>query len=102
MTEILRLADVAASKNDRWLFLCALLILGVVVWFAVRWLINKHEALMTEHRSDQQQYTTSLITISTNVNATNRELAVVLARNSAALDDNSSELRNCRENHKRA
>jgi hypothetical protein len=102
MTEILRLADVAAGKNDRWLFLAVLLVLGLVVWLAVRWLIIKHEALLTEHRDDQRQYTSSLVSISTAVNATNRELAVVLSRNSAALDDNTSELRRCFESRKRA
>ncbi|MBK8001730.1 MAG: hypothetical protein IPK15_24260 [Verrucomicrobia bacterium] len=100
MSELLHAADVAATRNDRWLFIAVLMVLGIVVFFAVRWLINKHEALMTEHRGDQQQYTTSLLNITADVNKTNRDLAVVLERNTSALKDTAEELRQSRDSRR--
>lgn len=99
MTEIINTANHASAQSDRWLFLFVLCVLAVVVFWAVRWLINKHEDLMVEHRADQQAYTTQLTTITFAVNKTNQELAVVLARTSTALDENSDELRRSREKH---
>ena len=108
MNDIVSAADHAANQSDRWLFLFVLSVLGVVVLWAARWLLNKHEALMVEHRVDQQTYTTQhradqqaytnqLSALTSAVNKTNQELAVVLDRNSTALDENSAELRRGRD-----
>ena len=97
MNDILTVTNHAAAQTDRWLFLLVLAVLGVVVMWAVRWLIGKHEALIIEHRADQLAYTSQLATITKDVNKTNQELAVVLNRNSSALDQNTDELRRQRE-----
>ncbi len=100
MNDIINAANHASAQSDRWLFIVVLLVLGAVVMWAVRWLVGKHEALMTEHRADQQAYTSQLAGITHDVNKTNQELAVVLDRNSRSLDENSNELRRCRENER--
>ncbi len=97
MNDLLRAADAAASKNDRWLFLFVLFVFGVAVFFALKWLINKYESAVRDHRTDLQTYTTSLVSITSDYNRTNRELAVVLDRNSTALDETATELKICRE-----
>lgn len=86
MADIINVTTAASQQTDRWLFIFILLIFGVVIFWSVKWLIAKHEALMCEHRADQLSYTSSLSKIVADVNQTNRELAVVLDRNSAALN----------------
>ena len=97
MKDIIDAANHASTQSDRWLFIVVLIVLGIFVMWSVRWLIGKHEALMVEHRADQQAFTTQLAGITRDVNKTNQELAVVLDRNSRSLDENSNELRRCRE-----
>jgi hypothetical protein len=100
MNELIRAADYAAGRSDRWLFIFILLGAGVGILFFVRWLIGRYEQLMAEHRADQQQFSTALINITAENNKTARELAVVLDRCAGALEENNTHLRLCRETHK--
>ena len=100
MNELVKAADYAASKTDRWLFIAVLLVSMVGVLLFVRWLIGRYEQLMTEHRLDQQQFSTALLNISAENNKTSKELAVVLDRCDCALEENTDHLRLCRETHK--
>lgn len=97
MNEVLHAANSMAEKNDHWLFIATLLVFGVATIGALRWLVGKYERLMDQARSDQQGYSTTLLNICAEQNKTARELAVVLARCTDALEDNSTQLRLRRE-----
>lgn len=101
MNDLLRIADAAASKNDRWLFVIVLIVLGAVVLFAVRWLLAKLDALQSEHRTDQQSYTNKLEILVHQGNDINKTLAVSLERNSCALESNTEVLQQCTNELKR-
>lgn len=100
MNEFLRAASLLASKNDHYLFIATLLLFGVAVAFALRWLVGKHEKLMDLSREDQKQYSTTILNLTAEQNKTAKDLAVVLDRCAGSLEENSIELRLCREQHK--
>lgn len=96
MNNVIETANELAMKNDRWLFLATLLIFGVAVFFAFRWLVGKHEKLVSEQRTDQQQYTTSLLNITAEGNRTSRDLLSVLEKNTNAIENNTEIVERCR------
>jgi len=89
MDSILDIANQAAVKNDRWMFVATLLVFAVAVFFAMRWLVSKHETITDQARSDQQQYTTSLLNIAAENNKTSRDLLSVLEKNTSAIECNT-------------
>lgn len=89
MQTAIDIANAVAIKNDRWMFIATLLCFGVAVFFAMRWLVRKHEALVVEHRSDHHQYTTTLLNITAEQNRTARDLLSVLEKNTAAIECNT-------------
>lgn len=100
MEELLRAANAVSGKNDHWLFIATLLLFFVAVFFALRWLVGKHEKLMDLSREDQKQYSTTILNLTAEQNKTAKDLAVVLDRCACSLEENSTELRLCREQHK--
>lgn len=96
MNNVIDTANQLAMKNDRWLFLATLLIFGLAVFFAFRWLVGKHEKITDQGRSDQQQYTTSLLNITAENNRTARDLLSVLEKNTNAIESNTEIVERCR------
>jgi len=39
----------AAAKNDWWLFIATLVVLGVFIWFILRSFMGQHEHMITDH-----------------------------------------------------
>jgi hypothetical protein len=89
METILRAADHAADKSDRWLFLAALIVLMLSFGIAMRWLVGRFE-------KGQEQLTL----IATESIKTNERLAVVIDHNNRTLEEANDYLRICRETHK--
>ena len=93
--EILDLANQAAVKNDRWMFIATLLCFGLAVFWAFRWLVAKHEKITDQGRADQQQYTTSLLNITAENNRCSRDLLSVLEKNTLAIESNTDVIEKC-------
>jgi hypothetical protein len=99
-TDLLRLIDYAADKNDRWLFIAALIVLGVFVWFVLRSFMRQHERLISDHRKARNDYQTSLRKLVGEQSAANQKLIACLDNNSKVLQECRDELRLCREERK--
>jgi hypothetical protein len=78
------------------MFICTLLIFGIAVFFAFRWLVVKHEKLVSEQRSDQQQYTTNLLNLTAEQAKATNEFSKVVERNTSAIESNTEILERCR------
>ena len=93
METVVRIADYAAAKNDRWLFIATLIVTFLSIFFFVRWIMGRYDQLMREHRGDQQQFSQTILQVVNENNKASRELSVVLDRVSTALRDTETELR---------
>lgn len=96
METIINLANQVAAKNDRWLFIATLLIFGIAVFLAFRWLVSKYEKLVGEQRIDQQRYTASLININAESNRMTRGFLLVLEKNTSVIEANTIRIEQCR------
>ena len=90
MIDMIPLIDHAAEQNFQWLFIAALVLGLVFAWLVIKWLVGRTEA---QNRSLEE--------IAKNQNDTNQKLAVVIAQNSDALNDCTTEIKLCRETRNR-
>ena len=97
MIDIINAADHAARQTDRWLFLTSLIVMGVCAMAVARFFVKQYLRLTEEHRSDQEKYQSSLLTINAQSNETAKILAVSIDRNSEALKDCAESVKICRE-----
>lgn len=95
--DVVHIADTAAQKSDRVLFIVALIVLGICAVFVARFFVKQYEDLIRDHKAERQEYQTSLRQIVAAQNETMRELTICLTRNTEALDTCSTELRYCRD-----
>ena len=63
MNDTISIADHAAQQNDRWLFIAALIVLGIVIVAVARYFVAEHSAtardhrqLMADHKTAQETY----------------------------------------------
>ena len=90
MTDMIPIIDHASQQGFQWLF-CAVLVLGLLFgWLVIKWLVGRTEA-----------QNKSLEDIAKTQNETNLKLAVVIAQNSEALTDCTTEIKLCRETRNR-
>ena len=89
-TEIMRAADHAAAMDDRWLFIGALMLLGLVALGVARYFVKQYERLQAEH----QEILADLMGRQAEAQT---ELVRVVAANTEALRAVSQELRWCKE-----
>lgn len=54
LTEIQKATDHAAAQSDRWLFVAILIVGGIVVFFAARWLAAQYNRTLDQWRSDMK------------------------------------------------
>jgi uncharacterized membrane-anchored protein YhcB (DUF1043 family) len=106
MNDTIDLANHAAQQNDRWLFIAALIVLGIVIVAVARYFVAEHSAaardhreLMADHKTAQETYHKNLADLVERTNKTNQELAVCLDRNTRAFEEVCSAVRFCRENN---
>ena len=53
-TELQKAADHAAAQSDRWLFVAVLIVGGIVVFFAARWLASQYNRTLDQWRADMK------------------------------------------------
>jgi hypothetical protein len=97
MNDIAKAVDHASIQSDRWLFIAALVILGLGTVLVIRYLVQTIERMMADHASARESNQGLMRQIVSDQHATNEKLAVVLDRNTTALDENTQEIRRCRE-----
>ena len=89
-TQVIQAADHARTMDDRWLFLVALMLLGLVALGVARYFVKQYERLQAEH----QQVLADLMGRQAEAQT---ELVRVVAANTEALRAVSQELRWCKE-----
>jgi hypothetical protein len=106
MNDALTIANHAAQQNDRWLFIAALIVLGVVVVAVARYFVTErqeaaqdHKALIADFKAAQEGFNKTLADLVEKGNKTSQELAVCLDRNTRAFEEVSATIRFCRENN---
>ena len=104
MTDPIALTNQAALQNDRWLFIAALVALGLVAIAVARYFVGArvveardHKELVAEYRQAQAGYQQTLTDLVEKGNKTHQELAVCLDRNTRAFEEVSAAVRFCRE-----
>jgi hypothetical protein len=95
--EFISLVDRLAAKNDRWMFIAALVVLGVFVWFVLRSFMRQHEQLIADHKKARNEYQSSLRKVVAEQSAANQKLIQCLNNNSKVLRECRDELRITRE-----
>ena len=104
MNEALTLANHAAQQNDRWLFIGALIVLGLVVVAVARYFVAEraeaardHKALITDYKAAQEGFQKTLANLVEQGNKTNQELVVCLDRNTRAFGEVEAAIRFCKQ-----
>ncbi|HOA62351.1 MAG TPA: hypothetical protein PKK57_13470 [Verrucomicrobiota bacterium] len=93
MSEFLRGVDHAAAKDDRWLFIASLVLLGLFGVWVVRYFVKQHEQLLADHKQSRECYQESLRGVVAEQSATNAKLIVCLDNNTKILEECRDELR---------
>lgn len=94
MDEVFRLADAAAQKSDRWLFIVLLIVLLLAVFLIVRWVMQDREKMavrltsMTDRHIEQSQRLGEVVTNNTAALIANRETLDEVKRTIAACEVN--------------
>ena len=92
MSEFLRGVDHAAAKDDRWLFIASLVLLGLFGVWVVRYFVKQHERLLDDHKQSRECYQESLRGVVAEQSATNAKLIVCLDNNTKVLEECRDEL----------
>ena len=95
--DFLRAVDHAAGMNDRWLFLAAFCLLLLGCGAVIYWLVKQLQSVLASHKAARDVHHLALTQIVATQNETALKLAVCLDRNTAVLEDCTSELRRIRE-----
>jgi len=90
--DVIRSVDHAAMKDDRWLFIASLVLLGLFGIWVVRYFVKQHERLLEDHRQSRQCYQESLRGVVAEQSATNAKLVVCLDNNTKVLEQCRDEL----------
>src|SRR5512144_3194962 len=92
-SEFLRGVDHAAAKDDRWLLIASLVLLGLFGVWVVRYFVKQHERLLADHKQSRECYQESLRGVVAEQSATNAKLVVCLDNNTKVLEECRDELR---------
>ena len=90
LSEFLRGVDHAAAKDDRWLFIASLVVVGMFGIWVVRYFVKQHERLLEDHKQSRECYQESLRGVVAEQSATNAKLNV-------CLDNTTKVLEHCRD-----
>ena len=101
MSEFLRGVDHAAAKDDRWLFIASLVLLGLFGVWVVRYFVKQHERLLYDHRQSRECYQESLRGVVAEQSATNAKLVICLDNNTKVLEECRDELRCSRRRNRK-
>jgi hypothetical protein len=92
-TQAIQAIDQASRQGDRWLFIAALVVLGTVVTFIVRFLTRQNSRLINDHAKARDSYQDALNSIVNAQAELTKQIAVTLDRNTCVLHEVEQELR---------
>ncbi len=92
-TQAIHAIDQASRQGDRWLFIAALVVLGTVVTFIVRFLTRQNSRLISDHAKARDSYQDALRAIVNAQQELSKQIAVTLDRNTCVLQEVEHELR---------
>lgn len=101
VSEFLRGVDHAAAKDDRWLFIASLALLGLFGVWVVRYFVKQHEQLLADHKASRECYQESLRGVVAEQSATNAKLIICLDNNTKVLEQCRDELGGSRRRNKK-
>lgn len=108
MNDIINAANHAALQSDRWLFMAALIVLGVFGLLVLRHFINQNERLINEHARSRDTYQTTLREVVETQGKLTVDVAVVLTKNGEIIkncgeimEGCATEMRLCRDQNER-
>lgn len=101
MGDIAKTVDLAAQQSDRWLFLAAIVLLGIGALAAIRYLVKTLEVAMRDNKDSREVYHTTIGNMAKEATQVSREVTIVLERNSVVMSESTAELRRCREQRER-
>jgi hypothetical protein len=94
-----KLVSEAAQQSDRWLFIAALFVMGVVIYSVARYFVRQNTEDRAEHKADradwvkrQMVHEETLKSLVQDGHKTMQELAVVLKTNTDALRECNQQL----------
>jgi len=96
MGPLMELTNEAAQRDDRWLFIASLLVLGCFAVATMRYFVRQHERLIEENKEARTDYQASLRGIVAEQSAGNAKLIICLDNNTLVLEQCRDELRLCR------
>ena len=91
--DFLTAVDHAAGMNDRWLFIASLVVCGLFAVFVMRYFVQQHERLITDHKQARDTYQDSLRGMVAEQSAGNAKLITCLECNTRVLEECRDELR---------
>ena len=91
-SEFLRGVDHAAAKDDRWLFIASLVVIGIFGLWVMRYFVKQHERLLDDHKQSRECYQESLRGVVAEQSATNAKLVICLDNNTKVLEQCRDEL----------
>lgn len=92
VTEIVKIADIAAKQTDRWLFLATLILLILYFIWDRREMLKDRKEIAGEHKEDRLQYQASITKMLGDSHILSTAVAVALDRNTEALRVNTKVL----------
>ena len=96
MGPLMELTNEAARRDDRWLFIASLVVLGCFAVATMRYFVRQHERLIEENKEARNDYQSSLRRIVAEQSAGNAKLIICLDNNTQVLEQCRDELRLCR------
>jgi len=90
IADIPKLAAEMSGQSDRFLFIAALLAMLIGGVAVIRHLVKQNERLMSDHRESRDMHQKALEGIVREQSELTRSMAVVLERNTQALEQNTT------------
>ena len=100
-SEFLRGVDHAAAKDDRWLFIASLVVIGIFGLWVMRYFVKQHERLLDDHKASRECYQESLRGVVAEQSATNAKLIICLDNNTKVLEQCRDELAGSRRRNRK-
>jgi hypothetical protein len=95
--DVINAVDHAAGMNDRWLFLAAFCLLLIGCGVVIYWLVRQLQSVIEDHKQLRDEHHAAMAQIIEQQNETALKLAIIIDRNTAALNECAFELRRFQE-----
>jgi hypothetical protein len=89
------MADRASGATDRWLFLMALIVIGLAAVWVGKYFVKQHEALIADFKVSRDRYQSSMIEVVRTQSAVEAQIAEVVKNNTVVMKDCKSVITEC-------